>query len=75
MQVNCGERNAGAAPSKLSTVISVSNWRRIRRRSAPSVMRTAISWRRAIIRARLRLATFAHTTSITKNVPPSTILV
>jgi hypothetical protein len=64
-----------AAPSKLSTVISVSNWRKIRGRRAPRETRTAISWRRAIIRARFKLATFAHTTSITKKVPPSVILV
>ena len=54
-----------AAPMSATMTLSVSSWRTMRQRSAPSATRTAISFERAVARARSRLATFAHAMSST----------
>ena len=49
---------------------SVSSWLNSRARLTPSAMRTAISRRRRMVRARTRLATFAQAMRSTMNVTP-----
>ena len=59
-----------APPRSDSTRLSVSSWRTIRRRPAPSADRTASSRSRAVARASSRLATFAQQISSTKPTTP-----
>ena len=62
-----------AAPSRNSTVLSVSSWRTSRPRPAPSAVRIATSFRRAAPRMRSRFATFAHAMSSTNATAPASI--
>src|SRR5438034_6609321 len=52
-------------------MLSVSNWRIVRQRLAPSAVRIAISFRRATARTRRRLATLTHAISSTKTTAPA----
>ena len=60
-------------PATLRTTLSVSSWRTIRPRPAPSAPRTASSRRRAIPRASSRPATLAHAISSTSPVAAASI--
>ena len=66
-------RPAGRARRRrrASSVLSVSSWRAMRPRPAPSALRSASSRSRPITRASARLATFAATSSSTKPVTAS----
>ena len=59
-----------APPISESTRLSVSSWRMMRRRPAPSAERTASSRVRTVARASSRLATFAQQISSTKPTTP-----
>ena len=54
-----------AAPAPDSNRLSVSIWRAIRNREAPSAIRRPISWRRALARASIRFAMLAQAMSST----------
>ena len=62
-----------APPASDSTTLSVSSWRTIRARLAPSADRMAISRWRTLARTSSRLATFAHAISRTKLTAPARI--
>ena len=58
-------------PTHASSVLSVSNWRMMRARLAPSATRTAISRPRPAARASNRFATLAHAIKSTNPTAPS----
>ena len=51
---------SASPPSRPSTAVSLSNWRMIRARPAPSAFRTAISFAREVARVRSKLAILAQ---------------
>ena len=57
-----------------SAMLSISNWRMMRQRVAPSVDRTATSRVRYIDRDNSRLATLPHAISSTKITAPITVI-
>jgi hypothetical protein len=66
------ERSTAAAPPKLAnTRLSVSNWRIIRPRLAPSAVRMTKSRCRALVRTSNKLATLAQAISNTKPTAPN----
>ena len=63
-------QSPSAPPATASSTLSVSSWRTIRPRLAPSAARTAISFCRASARDSSRFATFAQAMSSTKPTAP-----
>lgn len=74
-RTQCKARNTRATPNEppanASNMLSVSNWRTIRGRVAPSAVRTAISFWLATPRESCRLARFTHAISRTKPTAPN----
>jgi hypothetical protein len=74
-RTQCKARNATAMPKappvNARSTLSVSNWRTIRARVAPSAVRTAISFWRATPRDSCRFARLTHAISRTKATAPS----
>ena len=64
-------RDPSAPPTTASKTLSVRSWRATRHLPAPSAARIAISRSRAVVRASIRLATFAHAISKTNPTVPS----
>lgn len=71
--VNHASTRPRAAPSRASSVLSISHWRAIRNRPAPMASRTAISRCRADARASSRLATFAQAINSTNPTAPNIV--
>ena len=63
---HCARSKPPIPPNRARTTLSVSNWRMIRPRVAPTAARTAISLPRTDARASNRLATFAFAISKTQ---------
>ena len=68
---HCASTRPAAAAVSASTVLSVSSWRTMRPRPAPSAVRTAISRPRAAPRASSRFATLPHAIRSTSPTAPS----
>ena len=66
LRFHAARTRPSAPPTKAMATFSTTSWRMMRRRPAPSAVRTAISFCRLMIRASCRLATLAAASSSTK---------